>query len=305
MAENDCICTVFTECPHCPELDIEDLNKKIYDNNKAFVKALETHGYLSSLLNCFVAISFIRTNDKGEDNFNYKPVNFIVQLPSDDQRQLWCLDLTFFEPLHGLSRLLRLIPDKLATALQIKRVARSNDGEDTDFLFNLLIDLFDRYINITTKKYKIFQYSEPESPDVDRHMIVLSYQTSDYYISDLIPITYNEDTEFPDEAIQVKNFLTLQIDLKDQLIELKEVLKTETSGIYKSKSRRLLQHCDNILRQLHIFLNFTHPVMVDINRNRTIDNDSILRIKNNLQNRSARNFLCDEFNSIIDEDDVY
>jgi len=305
MAENDCICTVFTECPHCPELDIEDLNKKIYDNNKAFVKALETHGYLSNLLNCFVAISFIRTNDKGEDNFNYKPVNFIVQLPSDDQRQLWCLDLTFFEPLHGLSRLLRLIPDKLATALQIKRVARSNDGEDTDFLFNLLIDLSDRFINITTKKYKIFQFREPEHPDVDRHMIVLNCQTPDYYISDLIPIIYDEDTEFPDEAIQVKNFLTLQTDLKDQLIELREVLKTETSGIYKRKSRHFLEHCSDILRQLTIFLNFTQPMMTTINRTRIIDSDSILRIKNNLQERSARNFLCDEFNSIIDEENVY
>jgi hypothetical protein len=43
-------------------------------------------------------------------------------------RKLWFLDLSSFEAVHGMSRVLMLIPDKLATALVINDEHIQDDG---------------------------------------------------------------------------------------------------------------------------------------------------------------------------------
>jgi hypothetical protein len=50
-------------------------------------------------------------------------VSSLIVLPllEDELLCLWILDLSSFEPVHGLSRILMLIPDKLATALSVNR----------------------------------------------------------------------------------------------------------------------------------------------------------------------------------------
>ena len=51
----------------------------------------------------------------------------------------WELRLKNFEVVHGLSRIVRLLPDKIATALAIRR--ENHYGEDGTFLIKLVEDL--------------------------------------------------------------------------------------------------------------------------------------------------------------------
>ena len=64
---------------------------------------------------------------------------------------MWCLDLVSFEAVHGISRVLRLIPDKLATSLAINK-ENLPDPDDGGFLIVLVSDLLDHYIKITVER---------------------------------------------------------------------------------------------------------------------------------------------------------
>ena len=57
---------------------------------------------------------------------------------------MWCLDLVSFEAVHGISRVLRLIPDKLATSLAINK-ENLPDPDDGGFLIVLVSDLLDHF----------------------------------------------------------------------------------------------------------------------------------------------------------------
>ena len=89
------------------------------------------------------------------DEETFVPRASIVQLPSsnlDEGRKLWFLDLSLFEPVHGISRVLRLIPDKLATALAINEENLPNHEDDGQFLIDLVLQLQKLYQRITAEK---------------------------------------------------------------------------------------------------------------------------------------------------------
>ncbi len=54
---------------------------------------------------------------------------------------MWFLNLESFEAVHGMSRIVKLIPDKLATAIAINREELSDPEDDGSFLVNLVTKL--------------------------------------------------------------------------------------------------------------------------------------------------------------------
>ena len=59
----------------------------------------------------------------------------------DESTWIWILDLKSFEPVHGLSRIVKLIPDKLWTAIEINKEKLQDPKDDGSFLIDLLIEL--------------------------------------------------------------------------------------------------------------------------------------------------------------------
>jgi hypothetical protein len=58
---------------------------------------------------------------------------------------IWELDLTSFEPIHGMSRIVKLVPDKLATAIAINKENLKDPKDDGSFLIDLLLKLLEFY----------------------------------------------------------------------------------------------------------------------------------------------------------------
>jgi len=58
---------------------------------------------------------------------------------------IWVVDLKSFEPVHGLSRVVRLIPDKLATAIEINKENLDDPKDDGSFLVDLVTKLLKYY----------------------------------------------------------------------------------------------------------------------------------------------------------------
>ena len=54
---------------------------------------------------------------------------------------LWEVDLKSFEPIHGMSRIAKLIPDKLATAIAINNENLKDPKDDGSFLIDLVLKL--------------------------------------------------------------------------------------------------------------------------------------------------------------------
>ena len=55
------------------------------------------------------------------------------------------MTLKSFEPVHGLSRVVRLIPDKLATAIEINKENLDDPKDDGSFLVDLVTKLLKYY----------------------------------------------------------------------------------------------------------------------------------------------------------------
>ena len=61
------------------------------------------------------------------------------------------LNLESFEAIHGMSRIVKLIPDKLATAIAINREELSDPEDDGSFLVNLVTKLMIFYKDLVRK----------------------------------------------------------------------------------------------------------------------------------------------------------
>jgi len=72
-----------------------------------------------------------------EPNFDIDRVE--VKLIAQPEILCWTVNRKYFEPIHGLYRLTLLMPNKLATALDICK----NTDEDGRFLIALLLDLLE------------------------------------------------------------------------------------------------------------------------------------------------------------------
>ena len=104
--------------------------------------------------NLSVAVCFAKIENHRNGEI-FVPRSAVVQLPSrniEAGRKLWFLELSLFEPVHGISRVLRLIPDKLATALAINDENLPNHQDDGGFLIDLVLQLEKLYQKITAEK---------------------------------------------------------------------------------------------------------------------------------------------------------
>ena len=71
----------------------------------------------------------------------------VLQLPQRTWR--WKVNLQMFEALHGMSRVVRLIPDKLVT---VQEICKLHEPTESLFLIELILDLDKRYALMASEK---------------------------------------------------------------------------------------------------------------------------------------------------------
>jgi hypothetical protein len=69
----------------------------------------------------------------------------------EEEAWMWFLNLESFEAVHGMSRIVKLIPDKLATAIAINREELTDPEDDGSFLVNLVTKLMIFYKDLVRK----------------------------------------------------------------------------------------------------------------------------------------------------------
>jgi len=152
----------------------------------------------------------------------------------------WIFTLAHFEIIHGLSRVVKLLPDKVQTAIEIKKENIPN--EDGSFLIKLVMDLANVYLSDLTKL------------KVD---VVADTVTTKIFSYDRALVVFADQPESLENVI-VK-FLTKLDDFKKSLTE------NNQNNIFKT-AEALLCLADDILICCDVFLDLVHPVWISIKR---------------------------------------
>ena len=164
----------------------------------------------------------------------------------------WELRLKNFEVVHGLSRIVRLLPDKIATALAIRR--EGHRDEDGTFLIKLVEDLAKTF-NERNQEAQAAQ--DAEVPDELQSFRVLIGAAE-------------VDAEVSGDDLSI-----LLLDYTQKLGTLQTLLRDSPEEDFVHQSQDLIYLSDDILLACHVFLDLIHPVWIDINRSGIINNQRI------------------------------
>ena len=197
-----------------------------------------------------------------------------------DEPWCWTLTLRSFEVVHGISRLVRLVPDKLATAIEINREFGNEDGT---FLIDLILDLLKQYQDLHFQQRQVAEAHEAHLEEA----------------SDAIGHREAADVAAPspDEVSSLdQNMKTLFQELE----KFKDLLTQKNSEGFEPAAIKVVEVCDDLLVFSQIFLDFIHPVWIQVKRSRSVDDDFVEEKKKLVEEKLTRNAkkLSLEFRSL-------
>jgi len=149
------------------------------------------------------------------------------------------LSLANFEAVHGMSRVVRLLPDKIATA---QTIAAEFKPEDSLFLIELVITL--------TKLFEV-QAREKQLPLENNSRETL-----------IIPVAGHEVSEVDSE--NGLSFYHCVKIFREELEGLIEDIKAEEPLI--ERVQRILDLADGIQASANVFLSYVHPCIINCAR---------------------------------------
>ena len=177
----------------------------------------------NELENVTVYFSALRGAPEGQSK---KIETAFIATTFEKVRWLWPLNLGDFETVHGMSRVVKLIPDKLATAICIYNEELSDPQDTGSFLIKLINDLAKFYYN------KICA-DNPEA--INNIENVTNYK----------------------EAVQ------LLITLLDTF---KLMLDARTTSNFTNITNKILDLSDKILILCYVYMDFIHPTWISHKR---------------------------------------
>ena len=156
-----------------------------------------------------------------------------------NRRWRWHLSLANFEAVHGMSRVVRLLPDKIATA---QTIAAEFKPEDSLFLIELVIKL--------TKLFEV-QAREKQLPLENNSRETL-----------IIPVAGHEVSEVDSE--NGLSFYHCVKTFREELEGLIEDIKAEEPLV--ERVQRILDLADGIQASANVFLSYIHPCIINCAR---------------------------------------
>jgi hypothetical protein len=189
---------------------------------------------------------FIRKTDDPE----HKKTTALIHLPKRGWR--WRTRLALFEPLHGMSRAVRLIPDKIATSEAIADEAAQNPRARNDspaFLIDLVKDLVLLFKNLAAEK----AIGEHELPEFQS--LPVSICGSEHVGFDELDFDPAESLDF---SAVLANFWQLLDDL---------AVAFQNRQPHEEIATQLLDMGDGIVAATETFIKYIHPAILSAQRN--------------------------------------
>ena len=160
-----------------------------------------------------------------------------------------------FEPVHGMSRVAKLIPDKLATAIKINQGEPENPEEDGSFMIDLVKSLLAFYRDQVAK-------TEEESRGSEANSRI-----------------------FVSSAEDDKDFLQVLKQLSDSLDSMKQSLKRRQRDEINKTANEIVEMTDDILTCCYIYMDFVFPVWINVQKNGEKNTEFVKKSKLKLKER--------------------
>lgn len=201
------------------------------------------------------------------------------------RRWTWVLTLSNFEVVHALSRIVRLLPDKLATARAIRFGHTPLASDDGSFLIKLVRDLAEKYLTIHRTASAAF----PSVAVLDGELeFSACFGCAANPERDSAPLS-DADDELALEAVMVR-----YVEL---LSKVQEALETENKIDFDNHALDLIDMSDDILIACQVFLDFVHPVWIKIRRDQAVDDEMVEEVRVRCERRLVEldGKLCADF----------
>jgi hypothetical protein len=181
----------------------------------------------------------------------------IIILPKLGWR--WRTDTALFEPIHGMSRVTKLLPDKLVTTEHILLDHRRDKGKHRlSFIIELVIDLVERYCELaTTHKIKRGDLS----PMGSSFIYVSGFKVDQPELEDNSALDFDDVCSRFKEQLQ--NFAK-DVEEKGEPDVHSSVPTTDRQclGSLKGRIHKILKMADGIAAAAATYLEYVHPLLV-------------------------------------------
>jgi hypothetical protein len=257
-----------------------------------------------------------------------------------NQIWLWNENLDSFEVIDGLSRIVKLIPEKLSTAIEISQENLPNPQDDGSFLIVLVSDLLKFYQDLVHKQTLknlegatdlalqeadekiVFEEvkghrnikTRPDSVSASKTELVHKPEPELEPEPELIPKTEHKLEPEPEpepkaeadadaEISDIKAYLTIEEVLhrfSQNLITFKESLRQRILSQTLEGAKVTLTLAENIQKACYVYLDFLHPVYLQIKRQGVISDSAKEQLKSKVDEKLKQNDqkLTNEFESI-------
>ncbi len=263
---------------------------------------------------------------------------------------MWNVNLDSFEVIDGLSRIVKLIPEKLSTAIEISQENLPNPQDDGSFLIVLVIDLLKFYQDLVHKQTlkNLERATDLALQEADEKIVFeevkahRNINTRPYSVSasktelvhkakpelepepELIPKTEHKlesehepepkadaepepepkaEADADAEISDIKAYLTIEEVLhrfSQNLITFKESLRQRILSQTLEGAKVTLTLAENIQKACYVYLDFLHPVYLQIKRQGVISDSAKEQLKSKVDEKLKQNDqkLTNEFESI-------
>ena len=173
----------------------------------------------------------------------------------------WIVSARNFEEVHGLSRVVGLIPDKFAVTFQVINSRQPADAEfDGAFFVNLVTNLCSRYLTLISQR-------EPDDPLCSENKCrVFRFDV------DVDSAVHDGFQEVVGVGNNVRLSLYSTFDLlRSRLNAAAQLARNNLECDFYVECERVVRLADSILALCTIYLNFVHPLLVSSARVRPME----------------------------------
>ena len=192
----------------------------------------------------------------------------------------WRLSEAHFEEVHGLSRVVRLIPDKLATTFYLHKEMPENPGPQYDrtFLIELVEKLVVHYEELTKRR-------DPAALDN-----ICNEEPS-------LEVRIGNDLLEDTRAIALPQTATL---LKTVLQAIKDYIRVEVEADYWEMTDEIVKIADKIREACDAYLDVVHPTLIRSRRLIRPDEATVDELMHKLQDKleAKRDLLLRELRAV-------
>ena len=203
-------------------------------SNSRILRSNEKNRLDNRTLIKFGIFTIVVTTRQNEEKASVESAYICCKINND----LWIssVDLKSFESIHGVSRIVKLIPDKLATAIAINKENLLDPKDDGSFLVDLVLKLLTFYQEQVQKNFNCQKLSEIEA---------------------LLEEECNK-------MMTLYNFLDILNQLSTELESFNAALPTRENDVIKSQAEKVLRLADNLQIFCQVYLDLVHPALIKV-----------------------------------------